>query len=142
MVTKINSESGGNNGVLYTYGNSDTGLVLYVKNGVPHFEYNYFGNINSLGKRYRIVASQALTTGASTVKFQFDKTGKLAGVGRLFINDRLVGWVDMPNTVRGRLSHEGSGIGKKWAMPVSPDVADINEFDGIIENVNITVKSK
>lgn len=127
------------NGVLYTYGNYDSGLVLYVKNGIPYFEYNYLANVPSIGKRYRIRSPQALSLGNNKVTFQFDKTGKLAGVGKLFINDSLVGNVDMPNTVKMRLAHEGAGIGKQWASPVSPDVADIDKFTGTLNKVTITV---
>ena len=130
------------NGILYTYGNYDSGLVLYVKNGIPYFEYNYLANVPSIGKRYRITASESLELGNNKVVFQFDKTAKLAGVGKLFINDKLVGNVDMPNTVKMRLAHEGSGIGKQWASPVSPDVADIDNFTGTLNKVMITVKNK
>ncbi len=129
-------------GILYTYGNYDSGLVLYVKNGVAFFEYNYLANVPSIGKRYRINASQPLELGNNKVTYQFDKTGHLAGVGKLFINNTLVGSVDMPNTVKMRLSHEGSGIGKRWAASVSPDVADIDEFTGTLNKVTITVKNK
>lgn len=127
------------NGILYTYGNYDSGLVLYVKKNVAYFEYNYLANVPSIGTRYRIDASQPLTIGKNKVTFQFDKTDHLAGVGKLFINDEIVGSVDMPNTVKMRLAHEGAGVGKKWESPVSPDVADINKFTGTLNKVTITV---
>lgn len=138
----IVSKSLQDNGILYTYGNYDSGLVLYVKSGVAYLEYNYLANVASIGKRYRITASQPLQLGHNKVSFQFDKTGHLAGVGKLFINDEIVGSVDMPNTVKMRLAHEGSGVGKKWESPVSPDVADIDKFTGKLNKVTITVKSK
>jgi len=137
----IVSNSLQDNGILFTYGNYDSGLVLYIKNGVPHFEYNYFANVPSIGNRYRITSPQSLELGNNKVTFQFDKTDKLAGIGKLFINGNLVGKVDMPNTVKMRLSHEGAGIGKQWASPVSPDVAGIDEFSGALNKVTITVKT-
>jgi len=137
IVTKSLQDSG----ILYTYGNYDSGLVLYIKNGVPHFEYNYFGNVPSLGKRYQITSSSPLELGSNKVTFQFDKTGKLSGVGKFLINDKLAGKVDMPNTVKMRLAHEGAGIGKQWASAVSPDVTGIDEFSGILNKVTITVKN-
>lgn len=138
----IVSKSSQDNGILYTYGNYDSGLVLYIKNGVAHFEYNYFGNVPSIGKRYRITSPKSLELGNNKVTFVFDKTDKLAGVGKLFINDKLVGNVDMPNTIKMRLAHEGAGIGKQWASPVSLDVAGIDEFSGVLNKVTITVQNK
>lgn len=132
----------GDDGVLFANGNDDSGFVIYIKNNKAIFEYNYCANVPSFGRLYKIESSIPVPTGKSEIQFEFEKTGKLAGIGKLLINGKEAGRTDMPKTIAGRLSHEGLDIGRDGNTLISTSYTDSFAFTGQIEKVAIWVGIK
>lgn len=138
---RIDIESGANtaDGLLFTYGNRDSGFILYMDKGKPVFEYNYFDNIASFGKQSRFVSSSSLDKSVSKFELQFrqqDKdlaTVKIVQAGKVLAEGRI------PNTINGRLSHEGASILKEWAVSVSDHPKAKMPFNGQLKYIEVEV---
>ncbi|MCD4718648.1 MAG: arylsulfatase [Desulfobacula sp.] len=135
-------EKGNEEGVLFANGNDDSGFVIYIKDDKAVFEYNYCANVPSFGKLYKIESTICVPAGKSEIQFEFEKTGKLAGIGKLFINGKEAGRMDMPKTIAGRLSHEGLDIGRDGNTLITTSYTDSFPFTGQIEKVAIWVGIK
>jgi len=142
ITIPIVREKGNEEGVLFANGNDDTGFVVYIKDSKAVFEYNYCANVASFGKLYKIESTIPVPTGKSEIRFEFEKTGKFAGIGKLFINGQEVGRIDMPKTIAGRLSHEGLDIGRDGNTLITTSYTDSFPFTGQIEKVAIWVGTK
>jgi len=110
------------NGVLVAMGDQFAGYTLYLKNNHLIYEYNLFGTV------YKAESNIEVPVGASTLKFEFKKTGPFAGVGRLYINDTLSGEVAMPQTCRVNLTFESLDIGRDRHTPASKAYEKLGEF--------------
>ena len=116
------------------------GYALYIKEGKPTYEYNWFTQ-----SRYKITSAEKLKPGASTIRVEFKYDG--GGVGKggtvsLFVNDKKVGEGKVEKTVPGRFSaDETFDIGKDTGSPVSTDYASPNPFTGKLKRVNITLET-
>ncbi|WP_110953508.1 arylsulfatase [Anaerosinus massiliensis] len=109
-------------GVLVAQGDAFSGYTLYVKNNRLVYEQNYFGEVTKLE------SNQVVPTGATTLKYQFVRTGKTQGVASIFIDDHLVGEVELSKTFGGNISAEGLSIGEDSNSPVSKNYADHRGF--------------
>jgi arylsulfatase len=90
----------GGNGTLIAQGGRFGGWALYVKDGVPAYDYNFLGL-----QRFTISAKEPLKPGKATIKFDFAYDGGgpgKGGLGTLFVNDKKVG--------EGRIEHTQPGI--------------------------------
>jgi arylsulfatase A-like enzyme len=123
-------------GVLVAAGGVVGGYVLYVKDGKPTYEYNWFSQ-----QRYRVESSEKLSSGAATVRMDFKYDG--GGVGKggvvtLFINDKKVGEGRVDKTILGRYSaDETFDIGMDTGSPVSDDYKSPNPYTGTLRKVEI-----
>ena len=135
-------EKGNEEGVLFANGNNDSGFVIYIQNDKAVFEYNYCANVPSFGKLYKIESTVPVPAGKSEIQFEFEKTGKLAGIGKLFVNGKEAGRMDMPETIVDRISHEGFGVGRDSNKRISTSYTDSFPFTGQIEKVMIWVGTK
>ncbi len=135
----ISAGAKSSNGMLFTYGNRDSGLVSYMDEGKPVFEYNYFDNIESFGKHSRLLSERATDTSAAVLLLQFRQYDNGSATVQLFLNQEIVGSLEIPKTITGRLSHEGASIGREWAVSVSDHPIAQLPFDGEIEKVDIKV---
>ena len=66
VTAQIETSGAGSDGVLAAIGGVTSGWTLYVKNGKPTFDYNFFEV-----ERYRTQSSEALPPGKSTVRVEF-----------------------------------------------------------------------
>jgi len=114
------------------------GYALYIKDGKPTYEYNWFTQ-----SRYKVTSSEKLKPGPSTIRVEFKYDG--GGVGKggtasLFVNDKKVGEGRVEKTVPGRFSaDETFDIGRDTGSPVSADYASPNPFTGKLKQVNINL---
>ncbi len=135
ITATIDEPETGSNGVLVAAGGVVAGYTLYVKNGRPTYEYNWF----SL-ERYKVTSSEKLPPGQATIRVEFNYDG---GIGEgatvaLFANDRKVGEARIAKTVPGRFSaDETFDIGMDTGSPVSEDYVSPNAFTGTIKKVEI-----
>ncbi|MBP2652280.1 MAG: type phosphodiesterase / nucleotide pyrophosphatase family protein [Firmicutes bacterium] len=103
-------------------GDQFAGYTLYLKNNHLIYEYNLFGTV------YKAESNIEVPVGASTLKFEFKKTGPFAGIGRLYINNTVSGEVAMPQTCRVTLTLESLDIGRDRHTPASKAYQKMGEF--------------
>ena len=120
----VNIPDGGAEGVIYASGAHTGGYTLFMKDGGLHFAYNYLAR-----KTFRIDAADALPEGDVNIVYEFEVTGEpdvrqgngAPGTGRLFVDGKKVGEVDMDVTVPLLFSIEGISIGRDYGDSVDHD---------------------
>jgi arylsulfatase len=129
---------GGASGVIIAQAGRFGGWSLYMKNGRVHALYN-FGGL----ERTKVSSTQALSTGAHTVQYDFVYDGGKPGSGgtsRLTIDGKMVGEGRVPHTMPF-LYGENTDVGADYETPVSDDYTSGNsKFTGRI--VKVTVEQK
>jgi len=136
ITAQINVPQSGGDGVLVAAGGIVAGYVLYVKDGKPTYEYNWFSQ-----QRYKMTSGDTLSPGPATIRVDFKYDG--GGVGKggivsLFINDKKVGEGRVDKTVLGRYSaDETFDIGMDTGSPVSDDYKSPNPYTGVLQKVLI-----
>lgn len=68
ITAEIGVPEGGGEGVIIAAGGSTAGYTLYLEDGVPVYEYSFFGL-----ERYRLAGSEALTAGPHTIVFDYQQ---------------------------------------------------------------------
>ena len=140
-TAEVEVTEGQTDGVIVAQGGRFAGWVLYVKDGAPKFAYNYYDQ-----EIYYVEASEKLPAGTVNVRYHFDFTDKkpgAGGMGRLYINDKLVGEARIDKTVANIFAaDETLDIGSDLAMPVTDDYPEGagNKFQGTINWVRIDLE--
>ena len=138
ITAHVEVPQGGADGVLVAAGGIVGGYALYIKNGKPSYEYNWFTQ-----NRYKIAATEALPAGPCTIRMEFDYDG--GGVGKggtasLFVNDRQVATGRVEKTEPARFSaDETFDIGRDTGSPVSADYQSPFPFTGVLKKVEIAL---
>jgi arylsulfatase len=134
-------ESTAAHGIVIVQGGRFGGWALYVKDGVPAYDYNFLGL-----QRFTVASSETLKPGKSTIRFEFayddGGLGK-GGVGTLYINDRKVGEGRIERTQPMIFSaDETADVGIDLATPVVEAIGAEarSKFTGKIHKVTIEVK--
>ncbi len=135
LTAYVNTSGNDSEGVLFSIGGRFAGLSLYVKDKHLIFDYNLFNM-----KHYRVSSINEVPEGEATLGFEFEKTGRWKGEGRLFINGNEEGSVDMSFTVPARYSfEEGLEVGQDPQTPVTDDYQSPFKYTGDLEKVEMTV---
>jgi hypothetical protein len=125
-------------GVLVAAGGTVGGYTLYVKEGKPTYEYNWFGQA-----RYNIASSEPLPAGKSVVRVEFKYDGgglAKGGTVSMFLNDKKVAEGRVEKTIFGRFSaDETFDTGLDTGSPVSDQYASPFPFSGAINRVEIYI---
>jgi arylsulfatase A-like enzyme len=136
IITAIIDQAG--DGVLVAAGGTVGGYTLFVKDGKPTYEYNWFGQ-----QRYRIVSTEPLPAGNSTVRVEFKYDGDglaKGGVVVMFLNDKKVAEGRVDKTIFGRFSaDETFDTGIDTGSPVSDQYASPFRFNGTIDQVEVDI---
>lgn len=122
-------------GVLLAEGGQSAGFVLYVKDGVPVYHYNFFDV-----ERTEIASNTPLPAGPCKVSFEFGYDGGGAGKGGeavLFVDDKEVGRQRMERTVAGRFGIDTFGVGCDTGSPVCDAYKPPFAFGGVLGRVEI-----
>jgi len=128
ITAEIEVPEAGGNGTVIAQGGRFGGWALYVKDGVPAYDYNFLGL-----QRSSIVASKKLAPGKAELRFQFDYDGggpAKGGLGTLFINGEKVG--------EGRIEHTQAGI---FSADETADVG-IDLGTPVVEAIGAEAKSR
>jgi hypothetical protein len=116
-VAQIETTGASDDGVLAAIGGISSGWMLYLKDGKPASDYNFFEV-----ERYRTGASAALPRGKSTVRVDFTPVepgpAKPATV-KLFSNGKQTGESRVEKTVPFRYSVEPFDVGMDNVSPAS-----------------------
>jgi len=128
------------NGIIIAQGGRFGGWALYVKDGVPAYDYNFLGL-----QRFTIAADEPLKPGKSTVRFEFaydgDGMGK-GGTGTLYVNDQKVAEGRIERTQPTVFSaDETADVGIDLATPVVETIGAEakSRFTGRIPKVTVAV---
>lgn len=141
ITAEIEVPEAGGHGTLIVQGGRFGGWSLYVKDGVPGYDYNFLGL-----QRTSILAPAKLKPGKATVRFEFAYAGGgpgKGGKGTLFVNDEKVAEGDIPNTQAGIFSaDETADIGIDLGTPVVEAIGAEHQskFNGRIPQLTISVK--
>jgi arylsulfatase len=141
ITAEIDVPPGGANGAILVQGGRFGGWALYVKNGVPAYDYNFLGLRSTT-----IEGRKPLSPGKATIRFEFAYDGGglgKGGIGTLFVNDKKV--------AEGRIEHtqpmvfsadETADVGIDLATPVVEAIGSEarSRFNGKISKVTIEVR--
>ncbi len=123
-------KTGGSDGVIVAKGGVAGGYTLFIKQGKPRFEYNWYTQ-----ERYKIASSASVTPSKNVVKIDFKYDGggiAKGGLVALYLNGKKVGEGRVEKTEpAGRFSaDETFDTGFDSASPVSADYKSPFPFPG------------
>ena len=123
--------------MLVAAGGTSAGYVLYVQDGKPHYEYNWFDS-----ERTKLAGKEALPEGNSTVEFSFLYDGGGGGSGGeavLSVNGVEVDRTRIERTVAARFGIDTFGVGTDTGAPVSRDYKPPFPFQGALDRIDIEI---
>jgi arylsulfatase A-like enzyme len=132
---------GGAVGVILAQGGRTGGYVMLIKDNKLQFIYNYLGR-----DRFKLVSIQPVPKGEVTLRYQFEPIGQpdfargkgVPALSQLYIDETLVGAVQMPHTVPVIFGLEGLTCGYDGGDRVAPDqYPDKFSFTGILKRVTL-----
>jgi arylsulfatase len=139
ITADVNIPSGGAEGVIVAAGSTTGGYSLYVKDGKVGYIYNYLAL-----KKFQITDDTPVPEGDVNIVYEFEATGKpdvrngkgAPGTGKLFVNRKQVGEVDMDVTVPLIFSAEGLSCGRDYGDSVDKETYKPPfKFTGTIKQV-------
>ncbi|WP_206614479.1 sulfatase-like hydrolase/transferase [Chitinophaga barathri] len=137
ITADVHTNGSKTNGVILAAGGVSSGITLYLKNGIPIFDYNYYG------KHTIVKAPNAIAAGAGKIELDFNYAG--GGMGKaadlvLKVNGQPVGKGKMAATIFGRFGVDTFGVGEDSGQPVTTDYQPPFRFNGTIDKVVIRLK--
>jgi arylsulfatase len=141
ITAEVDVPASGGNGAVIVQGGRFGGWSLYVKDGVPAYDYNFLGLMH-----FSIASGKKLAPGKNTIKFDFAYDGGglgKGGKGTLFVNNEQV--------AEGRIEHtqamifsadETADVGIDLGTPVVEAIGSEakSKFTGHITKVTVEVK--
>jgi len=141
VTAEVEVPASGANGTIFAQGGRFGGWSLYVKNGVPAYDYNFLGLM-----RFSIASAKPLAPGKTTIKFDFAYDGGgpgKGGMGTLFVNNEKVAEGRIEHTQAGMFSaDETADVGIDLGTPVVESIGSEakSRFTGHITKVTVEVK--
>ncbi len=137
ITAEVDIPGDGAEGVLLAHGSWFAGYSLYVKDRRLVYVHNHLGLAE-----YRIVSTEELPAGKSTLYFRFTRTGEHRGLGELFVDDRRVGEGEIPHTVPAVIETSGEGLccGYDSGLPVTVDYRAPFRFTGRLVKVVVETR--
>jgi arylsulfatase len=141
ITAEVEVPAGGANGTIIAQGGRFGGWSLYVKNGVPAYDYNFLGL-----QRTSVASTRKLAPGKAELRFQFDYDGGgqgKGGTGILFVNGQKVAEGRIPATQPGIFSaDETADVGIDLGTPVVEAIGAEakSRFTGRIPKVTVEIR--
>jgi arylsulfatase len=141
ITAEVEVPAGGANGTIIAQGGRFGGWSLYVKDGVPAYDYNLFGM-----KHFTVASTKPLPPGKATIKIDFAYDGGglgKGGTGTLFVNGQKVAEGRVESTQPSVFSlDETADVGIDLGTPVVEAIGSEakSRFTGRIPKVTIEVK--
>jgi arylsulfatase len=130
------------NGIIIAQGGRFGGWAMYVKDGVPAYDYNFLGL-----ERSTVTGTEKLKAGKYTLRFEFAYDGGgfgKGGMGTLYVNDTKVAEGRIERTQPMIFSaDETADVGIDLATPVVESIGAEakSRFNGRIQKVTVEVKA-
>jgi arylsulfatase len=143
ITADVEIPPGGAEGILLAHGGNDSGYSFYVQSGKLHWVHNYVGR-----SLYHVESGSSVPVGRHQLRFEFKVTGQpdlakgkgTPGRGQLYIDEKLVGQIDVPLTTPLALGlTSGVTCGIAPGAPVTPDYEPPFKFTGKIYSVMVDV---
>jgi arylsulfatase A-like enzyme len=136
IAASIEVPQGGADGVLVAEGGAAGGYTLFIKDGKPIYEYNYFAH-----ERYKITSSETLSPGPAVIRVDFKYDGGIGkgGTLSLFINDKKIGEGRIEKTCPSRFGAESFDVGMDNGSPVSEAYEPPFAYTGTIKTIKIKI---
>jgi hypothetical protein len=141
ITAEVEVPANGGNGAIIVQGGRFGGWSLYVKDGIPAYDYNF------LGLQHTTIAStKKLAAGKATITFDFAYDGGgpgMGGIGTLYVNNEKVGSGRIEHTEAGMFSaDETADVGIDLGTPVVEAIGAEakSKFTGRITKVTVEVK--
>ncbi len=139
LTAEVHTEGAETEGVIMGFGGVSSGITLYLQDGVPVFEYNYFEDHTV------VQGNQALPAGEAKVRVDFQYKGAKGEAGKgadivLAVNGETVAKGSMEATVPARFGVDTFGIGEDTGQPVTQSYKTPFRFTGRIEKVVVDIK--
>ena len=141
ITAEIEVPQNGANGTVIAQGGRFGGWSLYVKNGIPAYDYNFLGL-----QRSSIAATKPLAPGKATIRYEFTYDGGgpgKGGKGTLYVNNDKVAEGRIPHTQAGIFSaDETADVGIDLGTPVVETIGAEakSRFTGRIPKLTVEVK--
>jgi arylsulfatase len=141
ITAELDVPQGRANGTVIAQGGRFGGWSLYVKDGVPAYDYNFLGM-----RQTRIAATKPLAPGKATLKFDFAYDGGgpgKGGLGTLYVNGEKVAEGRIENTQAGMFSaDETCDVGIDLGTPVVEAIGAEakSKFTGRIPKITVDVR--
>ncbi|HEX5640295.1 MAG TPA: arylsulfatase [Burkholderiaceae bacterium] len=141
ITAEIEVPEGGGQGTVIAQGGRFGGWSLYVKDGVPAYDYNFLGL-----QRTSIAGTKKLPAGKAVLRFDFAYDGggpAKGGKGTLFVNDEKVAEGRIERTQFGLFSaDETADVGIDLGTPVVESIGAEakSKFTGRIPKLSVQVK--
>ncbi len=141
ITAEVVVEDDGGNGAILVQGGRFGGWGMYIKDGVPAYDYNFLGL-----ERYTVAATEKLSPGNHTIRFEFDYDGDgmgKGGLGTLYVDDVKVAESRIDRTQPMVFSaDETADVGVDLATPVVETIGSeaASRFTGKINSVTIEVR--
>jgi arylsulfatase len=138
LTAKLKASGAQTEGAIMAFGGVSAGMVFYVKDGKPVFDYNWFED------HYVVQSNEVLPEGDAVVRLDFNYEGGKEmgkpGSAQIFINDKKVAEGKIEKTVAGRFGIDTFGIGMDTGQPVTAGYKPPFAFNGELEQVQIELK--
>jgi len=137
ITATIEVPKDGADGVLVAEGGAAGGYTLYIKDGRPVYEYNYFAH-----ERYKVTSSEALLPGLAVIRVDFKYDGGIGkgGTATLFVNEKKVAEGRIGKTCPSRFGAESFDVGMDNGSPVSEAYEPPFAYAGTIKKVEINIQ--
>ena len=140
ITAEVEIPRGGADGVIVAQGGRFGGWSLYVKNGRPHYTYNWLGL-----ERSTIASEKKLPEGKHTLRYEFVYDGGkrgAGGTGTIFVDGEKLAEGRVSKTIPNVVSvDETANVGVDEETPVTEDyVPGASRFSGTIQRVKIELK--
>ncbi len=141
ITAEIEVPANGANGAILVQGGRFGGWALYMKEGVPAYDYNFLGL-----QHYTIASAKKLAPGKNTIRLDFAYDGGgpgKGGLGALYVNNEKVAEGRIEHTQAGMFSaDETADVGIDLGTPVVEAIGSEarSKFNGHITKVTVEVK--
>jgi arylsulfatase len=141
ITAELEVPADGGNGAIIVQGGRFGGWALYVKDGVPAYDYNFLGQASTT-----VAANRKLPAGKSTLQLRFDYDGggpAKGGLATLLINGEKVGEGRIERTQPSVFSADDTAdVGIDLGTPVVPAIGSESRsrFTGRIPSVTIETR--
>ena len=146
LTADVDIPAGGAEGALLSAGDVQGGYSFYVQNGKLQYVYNYVGS-----HFFHVESNVPVPEGRHKLRFEFEVTGVpevmhgkgAPGAGQLYIDDKLVGQVDIPLTMPLSLGLGGGIVcGADSGSPVWDKYEPPFRFSGTLYSVTVDVSGE